>query len=149
VFVAGTMPVFSRKWGGGKKFDQIVTEHPIVSGPYLIDKVDMPRRIEFRRNPDYWGRDLPVRRGHFNFDRVVYRCMPTRRWRARPSRPASSTCTRSTRARLGAPARRREVGRRPHRQAHLPTASARACRRYLLNLRRPMFQDIRVREALG
>jgi microcin C transport system substrate-binding protein len=73
LFVAGTMPVFSRKWGEGKKFSEIVTEHPIASGPYVIDKVDMPRRIEFARNPDYWAAGLPVRRGHFNFDRVVYR----------------------------------------------------------------------------
>ena len=73
VFVAATMPVFSRKWGEGKTLDQIVTELPITSGPYLIDKIDMPRRIEFRLNPQYWGKDLPVRRGHFNFERVVYR----------------------------------------------------------------------------
>ena len=36
----------------------------------------MPRRIEFKRNPDYWASDLGVRRGHFNFDRVVYRMLP-------------------------------------------------------------------------
>ncbi len=73
LFNAGTMPVFSRKWGEGKKFDEIITEFPIMSGPYVIDKAEMPRRIEFTRNPDYWAKDLGVRRGHFNFDRVVYR----------------------------------------------------------------------------
>ena len=73
LFNAGTMPVFSRKWGEGKKLDEIVTELPIMSGPYVIDKAEMPRRIEFRRNPDYWAKDLGVRRGHFNFDRIVYR----------------------------------------------------------------------------
>ena len=71
--VAGLMPVFSRKWGVGKTMDNIVTDYPITTGPYLIDKVDMPRRIEFKRNPDYWGKALPMRRGHFHFERVVYR----------------------------------------------------------------------------
>ena len=76
-FTAGSMPVFSRKWGlvdgKAKTLDAIVTEVPILTGPYLIDKVDMPRRIEFKRNPDYWARDLGVRRGMFNWERVVYR----------------------------------------------------------------------------
>ena len=73
VFIAGTMPVFSRKWGGGKPFDEIVSDYPILTGPYLIDKSEMPRRIEFKRNPEYWAKDLPVRRGHFNFERAIYR----------------------------------------------------------------------------
>jgi microcin C transport system substrate-binding protein len=73
VFIAGLMPVFSRKWGAGKTMDNIVSDLPIVTGPYLIDKIDMPRRIEFKLDPNYWGRALAVRRGHFNFERVVYR----------------------------------------------------------------------------
>ncbi|HEU0204506.1 MAG TPA: ABC transporter substrate-binding protein, partial [Burkholderiaceae bacterium] len=73
LFTAGGMAVFSAKWGAGKKFDEIITEYPITSGPYVIGKVDMPRRIEFKRNPDYWAKDLGVRRGWFNFDRVIYR----------------------------------------------------------------------------
>ena len=73
VFIAGGLPVFSAKWGAGKKFDEVVTEYPITSGPYTIERVDMPRRIEFKRNPQYWARDLGVRRGWFNFDRVIYR----------------------------------------------------------------------------
>ena len=73
VFNAGTIPVFSAKWGAGRTLDEIVTDYPIAAGPYLIAKVDMPRRIEFERNPNYWAAGLPVRKGHFNFDRVVYR----------------------------------------------------------------------------
>ena len=73
VFTAATMPVFSRKWTAGRPFDQVVSEYPITTGPCVIDRVDMPRRIEFKRLPDYWGRNLPVRRGHFNFERIVYR----------------------------------------------------------------------------
>jgi microcin C transport system substrate-binding protein len=88
----------ARKWGAGKTMDQIVTELPITSGPYVIDKVDMPRRIEFKRNPDYWARDLPVRRGTSTSSAWSTACTGQRsRWR--PSRPASSTSSRSYRSR--------------------------------------------------
>ncbi len=79
LFTLGTtLRIFSRKWalqadGQPKRFDRIVTEHPIASGPYTIARADSGRRIEFARNPQYWARELGVRRGFFNFDRIVYR----------------------------------------------------------------------------
>ena len=74
----GVLPVFSRKWGAGpdgkpKPFDEVITEYPITSGPYTIASTDSGRGIEFKRNPDYWAQDLGVRRGQFNFDRIIYR----------------------------------------------------------------------------
>ncbi|MEP7299868.1 MAG: ABC transporter substrate-binding protein, partial [Burkholderiales bacterium] len=78
IFKLGRLPVFSHKWGmkpdgTHPPFDQVVDEPPIGSGPYTVARTDSGRRIEFQRNPDYWARDLPVRRGMFNFDRIVYR----------------------------------------------------------------------------
>lgn len=71
--VVGGMAVFSRAWGGGKPFDQITTDVPIASGPYRIANPRLGRDITYARDPDYWARDLPVRRGHYNFDRVTFR----------------------------------------------------------------------------
>ncbi|KAF1066871.1 extracellular solute-binding protein [Variovorax sp.] len=71
--VVGGMAVFSRKWGGGKPFDQIVTEVPIASGPYRPASDRLGRDITYVRRADYWGVDLPVRKGMFNFDRVAYK----------------------------------------------------------------------------
>jgi microcin C transport system substrate-binding protein len=71
--VVGGMAVFSRKWGGGKSFDQIVTEVPIASGPYRPASDRLGRDITYVRRADYWGVDLPVRKGMFNFDRVAYK----------------------------------------------------------------------------
>jgi len=71
--VVGGMPIFSRTWGKGKPFDHIVTDLPVVSGPYRIERVDFGRDLTYRRDPNYWGRDLPVRRGLYNFDRVTYK----------------------------------------------------------------------------
>jgi peptide/nickel transport system substrate-binding protein/microcin C transport system substrate-binding protein len=150
VFTAATMPVFSRKWGEGKSFDQIVTELPITTGPYLIDKIDMPRRIEFRRNPAYWGNALAVRRGHFNFERVVYRNyqdgdVAFEAFKAGEFDLLKEYSSRSfVRKHKGV---KWDDGRIV--KAALPTGFGQQIQCYNLNLRLPKFQDIRVREALG
>ncbi|MBL8324714.1 MAG: ABC transporter substrate-binding protein [Rubrivivax sp.] len=154
VFVAGTMPVFSRKWGlqpdgRVKKLDEIVTEHPILSGPYLIDKVEMPRRIEYRLNPDYWGRALAVRRGHFNFERVVYRMYADDAVAREGFKAGEFDLMKEYRSRAFV---RQHAGVKWDDgrivKAILPTRYGQYLQSYQLNLRRPVFQDIRVREAL-
>jgi microcin C transport system substrate-binding protein len=69
--VVGGLPVFSRKWGAGKPFDQVVTDIPIATGPYKIGPVRFGKDITYVRDPQYWGRNLPVRRGMNNFDRIT------------------------------------------------------------------------------
>lgn len=70
--IVGSLPVFSRKWGGGKPLDQIITDTPIGSGPYRIGGVNFGKDITYKRDPDYWASGLNVRRGQFNFDRITY-----------------------------------------------------------------------------
>jgi microcin C transport system substrate-binding protein len=71
--VIGGLPVFSREWGGNKPFDQVVMDIPIGSGPYRIGRQTFGRDITYERDPDYWAKDLPVRRGMYNFDRITYK----------------------------------------------------------------------------
>lgn len=71
--VVGGMAVFSRNWGAGKPFDQIIADIPIGSGPYKPASDRMGRDITYVRRADYWGTNLPVRKGLFNFDRVTYK----------------------------------------------------------------------------
>jgi len=71
--VGGGLPVFSRDWGGGKPFDQILMEEPIATGPYRIGRVNFGKDITYQRDPNYWARDLNVRRGLYNFDRITYK----------------------------------------------------------------------------
>ncbi|MBK8108455.1 MAG: ABC transporter substrate-binding protein [Betaproteobacteria bacterium] len=159
VFVAGTLPVFSRKWGQEpgwapgqpvKPFEQIVTELPITSGPYVIDKIDMPRRIEFRRNPDYWARNLPVRCGHFNFERVVYRNYQDNEVAFEAFKAGEFDLYKEYASRAWV---RKHKGvkwedKRILKES-LDTGFGQQLQSYQLNLRRPKFQDLRVREALG
>jgi microcin C transport system substrate-binding protein len=73
--VVGGLAVFSAKWGvengKAKPFDQVVMDVPIATGPYKIGPVRFGKDITYVRDPNYWARDLPVRRGMNNFDRIT------------------------------------------------------------------------------
>lgn len=72
VMILAMMPVLSKAWWDGKEFDSTILEQPLLNGPYRITEVEPGRRIVYERVPDYWAKDLPVNKGHFNFDRIVY-----------------------------------------------------------------------------
>ncbi len=149
VFTTGELPVFSRRWGGGKALDQIVDEPPIASGPYLIGNYEMPRRIEFRRNPAYWARDLAVRRGMFNFDRIVYRLYQDDTIAREAFKAGEFDILKEYSARAwmrqhqGAKWRDGRIAKDP-----FLVATGQGLQSTIFNLRRPKFQDPRVREAL-
>jgi microcin C transport system substrate-binding protein len=76
--ITGQLPVLPRHyWEGtdanGRKRDVFATtlEPPLGSGPYKIGKVETGRTIAVERVPDYWGKDLPVNVGRYNFDRIT------------------------------------------------------------------------------
>ncbi|UWQ89590.1 extracellular solute-binding protein [Rhodobacteraceae bacterium M382] len=68
--IAGMRPILKKDQYDGRDFTDAPLEAPVGSGPYVIGDVDPGRFIEFRRNPDYWGKDLPLRRGTANFDEM-------------------------------------------------------------------------------
>ncbi|MEQ8370310.1 MAG: extracellular solute-binding protein, partial [Alphaproteobacteria bacterium] len=70
--IAGFLPVLSKAWYTTHAFDETSLTPPLGSGPYTISAVEAGRRMVYARNPDWWGRDLPVNRGHYNFDTIVY-----------------------------------------------------------------------------
>ena len=71
--IAAQIPVFSHKWIEGESFDKLSRKIPIGSGPYTITKYSLGRDITYQRNENYWAKDLPTRKGMFNFDTVVYK----------------------------------------------------------------------------
>jgi peptide/nickel transport system substrate-binding protein len=68
--ILGLMPVLPRHKFDAETFERTTLEPPIGSGPYVVARVDAGRSITYRRNPDWWGRDLNINRGKFNFDEV-------------------------------------------------------------------------------
>jgi microcin C transport system substrate-binding protein len=71
LFVAG-LPIFSRAYYASRAFDESTLDAPLGSGRYRVRRFEPGRYIEFARVTDWWGNDLPVSRGHGNFDTVRY-----------------------------------------------------------------------------
>jgi peptide/nickel transport system substrate-binding protein len=70
--IIGLMPVLPRHLIDPDRFEKTTLVPPVGSGPYTVAKVDPGKSITFRRDPNYWGRDLPVNRGRYNFDEIRF-----------------------------------------------------------------------------
>ncbi|MBQ4400418.1 MAG: ABC transporter substrate-binding protein, partial [Alphaproteobacteria bacterium] len=64
--------IFSKKDWEGREFDKPTLQVPLGSGPYVVKDFQVNKYVELQKNPDYWGKDLPVQRGFYNFDVVRY-----------------------------------------------------------------------------
>ncbi len=155
IFNIGGLPVFSPKWllgadGKPKKFSDVVDEFPITTGPYKIGAADAPRRIDFVRDPNYWARDLGVSKGQYNFDRIIYRNYQDNAIAMEAFKAGEFDFLVEYSARRwvrlhGGP---KWDDKRIIKQT-FPNGFGQGLQSYILNLRRPLFQDRRVREALN
>ncbi len=69
--IAGMRPILQKAQWEGKDFaDAQLHDFPIGSAPYVIDDYEAGRHVTLRRNPDYWGKDIPFRRGTMNIDEM-------------------------------------------------------------------------------
>ncbi len=152
--IIGSMPVFSPKWGqrlDGSRvpFDQLAMVPPIGSGPYLIASHSGGTQIVLRRDPHYWAANLPLRRGMYNFDRIVYKLYgdPTARLEALKAGEIDASVEYRARDWV-----RSYVGKRFDDgtliKQSFKHANNAGMQGFFMNLRRPLFQDVRVREAL-
>ncbi|MBK7052461.1 MAG: ABC transporter substrate-binding protein [Rhodoferax sp.] len=154
VLTVGNLPVFSHQWGmeNGKlkSFDQVVMDIPIGSGPYKIGPVRFGKDITYVRDTNYWAKDLNVKRGTSNFDRVTVKIYKDNTARLEALKAGEFDLMRFFSAGDWA---RRVNGKRfdsgelvktefKHR---LPSGF----QSYVLNTRRDLFKDVRVRQALG
>jgi microcin C transport system substrate-binding protein len=150
----GGLPVFSHRWGQvngvAKPFDQVVMDIPIGSGPYTIGPVLFGRDITYVRDPAYWARDLNVRKGTANFDRITVKIYKDNTARLEALKAGEFDLMRFFSAGDWA---RRVNGKKfdtgelvkAEFQHRLPTGF----QSYVLNTRNPLLQDVRVRQALG
>ncbi len=148
--VVGGMAVFGRAWGAGKPFDQITSDLPVASGPYKIGNPRLGRDITYVRDPNYWGAELPVRRGQFNFDRVTFKIYLDETSRFEGLKAGEYDFAREFSSRnwarqyYGKPFERGEVVKRAFENRNPGDFQG-----YVFNLRKDKFKDIRVRQALG
>jgi peptide/nickel transport system substrate-binding protein len=148
--ILGLMPVLPKHAIDTATFENSTLAKPIGSGPYVVADVNAGRSVTFKRDPNYWGRNLPINRGLWNFDEVrfdFYRdgnayfeafkaglydlraeTDPTR-WQTGYDFPA---------ARDGRVAKET-----------FPSGLPKFASDYVFNTRRPIFADIRVRQAIA
>ena len=152
--IAGGIPIFSHKWGlkaDGTRvpFDQLAFQQPIGSGPYVIEHYDGGHTITYRRNPSYWGAALPVRVGTNNFDRITYKLYADSTARLEAFKAGEYDALVEYIARNWA---RRDVGKRFDSgeliKREFRQHNGAGMQGFVMNLRRPLFQDVRVRQAL-
>lgn len=148
--IVGGVPVFSRKWAAGTDFDKIQLTPPIASGPYLIDRYDIGRSISYRLDANYWGRDVPSRKGTFNFARINYRFYKDDVARLEAFKAGEFdlvveySAKNWARSYKGPKFASGEIVKR-----ELTHSNGAGMQGFVMNLRRPQFQDVRVRRALG
>jgi peptide/nickel transport system substrate-binding protein len=70
--ILGLMPILPQHAIDPARFEETTLAPPVGSGPYRVTEADAGRSMTLRRNLDYWGRDLAVNRGFFNFDTLRY-----------------------------------------------------------------------------
>ncbi|OHC72213.1 MAG: hypothetical protein A3B62_06270 [Rhodospirillales bacterium RIFCSPLOWO2_01_FULL_65_14] len=70
--ILGQLPVLPKHYWETREFDKTTLEPPLGSGPYKVDKVEPGRSISFALVPDYWAKDLPVKKGMENFAAIQY-----------------------------------------------------------------------------
>ncbi len=148
--IAGEITIFSRRWVGDNSFDKVAMDMPISSGPYIIEKFDLGKNITYRRNPDYWGNDLNVRRGMFNFERVTYKYYRDFTVALEAFKAGEFEFILENNSKKWA---RDYVGPKFRKglitKTQLKHANNAGMQGFVFNLRRPLFQDKRVRKAIS
>ncbi|MGF1650971.1 MAG: extracellular solute-binding protein [Hyphomicrobiaceae bacterium] len=147
--ILALMPILPRHRIDPDRFEQTTLEPMIGSGPYMIGAVDPGRSVTFTRNPDYWGRDLPIRRGQFNFDtiRLEYFREQTAMFEAFKS-GALDLRFETESVRWAEGYRFPAVTRGDIVTETIPTSLPDGMNALVFNTRKPVFADQRVRRAL-
>jgi microcin C transport system substrate-binding protein len=148
LFVAG-LPMLSKAYYATRPFDESTLEIPLGSGPYKVSHFEVGRFIEFNRVKEWWGMDLPVSRGMYNFDVVRYEYFRDREAAFEGFTSRSYLFREEFTARVWAtrydfPAIR--DGR--VKRETLPDETPSGAQGWFINTRREKFGDPRVREAL-
>jgi peptide/nickel transport system substrate-binding protein len=68
--ILGLMPILPKHAIDPETFDKSTLRTPIGSGPYMVAEISAPNYTVFKRNPDYWAKDLPIKRGLDNYDEI-------------------------------------------------------------------------------
>ncbi len=148
----GGLPVMSKAWfeETGARLDESRMEPGIGSGPYLLDSLDVNQRIVYRRNPDYWGQDLPINVGRNNFDTIRIEYFGDSNASLEGFKSGAYTFRNENSSKQWATSYDFPgVTNGDILKVELPDGTIATGQSFVMNLRRDKFDDPRVREALG
>lgn len=148
--IVGQMPVLPKHYWEGRDFERTTLEPPLGSGPYRVKTVDPGRSITLERVKDYWGDNVPVQRGRHNFDelRYIYFRDPNVALEALKAGEFDLRIENSSRFwATGYTGRAVEAGLL--RREAIPREGGGGMQGFVYNLRRPVFRNRGLREALA
>ncbi|WP_201591087.1 extracellular solute-binding protein [Psychrobacter pulmonis] len=148
LLTVGQFPIFAKS-SIDTDFEKITLTPLMGSGPYKLGRVDAGRAVSYVRDPNYWGRDLMVNRGRYNFDmikfvyyqsdEIAFEGFKSGQYRFRPENKASNWATGYNFPAVKAGLINKET---------ISSENPVPMQGLVMNMRRPIFQDIRVRQAL-
>ncbi|MEE2996428.1 MAG: extracellular solute-binding protein [Pseudomonadota bacterium] len=148
--ITGQLPVMSKKWWSTRDFSKTTLEPPMGSGPYRIVNFEAGRYVELDRVKEWWGAELPLNKGRYNYDRVridYYRdqtvALEAFKAARYDLRRENTSLTWATGYKF--PARNDGRVKLEEVQHARPTGM----QAFVFNTRRPMFQDIHLRRAIA
>lgn len=148
--IAAQLPVFSRKFYEAHPFAAPGMTPPLGSGPYTVSDFKQGKYITYKLDPDYWGRDLPSRKGMFNFDTITFKffkdqIVAVEAFKAHEFDFMYVNIAKQWARDLTGP--KFDSGR--IQKKLLPHKNNQGMQAFIFNIRRPLFQDRKVRRALG
>jgi len=148
--ILGQISPLPRHWWEGRDFARPLLDPPLGSGAYRIDSFEAGRGVTYARVPEAWGRDLPTQRGQNNFDTIRYdyyrdSTVALEAFKAGRIDFRTENIARDWATAYDFPARSAGLVKLGELRHELPTGM----QAFAMNLRKPMFQDRRVRQALG
>lgn len=147
----GVLPVLPKHYWADRDITVTTLEPPLGSGPYRIAEFDVGRKVAYERVPDYWGAEVPVMVGRFNFDRIEYHYFRDEQVMLEAHRGhlidvREESMAKNWTTQYNFPAARAGLFRQEKFALDRPTGLHWPI---FWNLRRERFQDRRVREALA
>ena len=148
----GGLPIFSKAYyeASGADFEASTLTPGIGSGPYVLDSLEVGQQIVYRRNPDYWGNDLPINKGRHNFDRIRIEYFADYNSAFEGFKAGTYTYRTEASSKIWAtgydfPAIQKGWAKKDTP----PDGTLASGQSFVFNLRRDQFQDTRVRQAIG
>ena len=148
--ILSQLTILPKHFWDGKKFAQTTLDVPLGSGPYKIGKVVAGRSIQYVRDENYWGKDLAVNRGRFNFDKITYTYFRDSNVALEAFFGGQFDVIQEQVAKLWATAYNAPPTKDGRViKAEIPNTRPTGMQGFIYNVRRPVFQDDAVRKALA